>query len=108
LLSTGWETTRLLPRNNSKWISQAIYSWYEPLIINKNVFKCLILNFVDYINEMLEESDSNENDSDAKPGTSGLNDGPEGGIVFTAKSTPTHPGIYHIFVSLYLCMCILR
>jgi hypothetical protein len=42
---------------------------------------------------MLEESDSNENDIEAQPSTSGLNDGPEGGIVFTAKSTPTHgPG----------------
>ncbi|XP_059474153.1 Na(+)/H(+) exchanger protein 2-like isoform X2 [Neocloeon triangulifer] len=45
----------------------------------------------DYINEMLEESDSNEPD-EARPSTSGLNDGPEGGIVFTAKSTPTNTG----------------
>ncbi|CAB3367087.1 Hypothetical predicted protein [Cloeon dipterum] len=43
----------------------------------------------DYINEMLEESDSNDVD-EARPSTSGLNDGPEGGIVFTAKSTPTN------------------
>ncbi|XP_065333632.1 sodium/hydrogen exchanger 3 isoform X2 [Cloeon dipterum] len=45
----------------------------------------------DYINEMLEESDSNDVD-EARPSTSGLNDGPEGGIVFTAKSTPTNTG----------------
>lgn len=52
-----------------------------------------IFVLADYINEMLEESDSNENDIEAQPSTSGLNDGPEGGIVFTAKSTPTHgPG----------------